>query len=182
MVMSLTDSCSLVSHRSELIKSWTVYNIYSTGHKEWGLCRDGHCKTPTEAEFLDVIGTNVFLLVFLLFTATSTNGFTPPPQNKSGLKLVFNVNIVNGNLKSENSQDYAQKPQRNCTLMNSASVLRDILQQKKLVGHINRSKEDALFAVVEISSNHLHIAIYVIPYRLIFYLSNRMEQVAIGLC
>jgi hypothetical protein len=27
-----------------------------------------------------------------------------------------------GNLKSENSQDYAQKPQRNCTFMNSASV------------------------------------------------------------
>jgi hypothetical protein len=26
------------------------------------------------------------------------------------------------NLKSENSQDYAQKPKRNCTFMNSASV------------------------------------------------------------
>ncbi len=26
------------------------------------------------------------------------------------------------NLKSENSEDYAQKPQQNCTLMNSASV------------------------------------------------------------
>jgi hypothetical protein len=26
------------------------------------------------------------------------------------------------NLKSENCQDYAQKPQRNCTFMNSASV------------------------------------------------------------
>jgi hypothetical protein len=39
------------------------------------------------------------------------------------LKLVCNVNIVYGNLKSENSQDYAQKPQRNCTFWNSASVL-----------------------------------------------------------
>ncbi len=37
------------------------------------------------------------------------------------LKLFCNVNIVYGNLKSENSQDYAQKPQRNCTFMNSAS-------------------------------------------------------------
>ncbi len=46
----------------------------------------------------------------------------PPPLNKSGLKLVYNVNFVYGNLKSENSQDYAQKPQRNCTLMNSVSV------------------------------------------------------------
>ncbi len=32
------------------------------------------------------------------------------------------MNNVHGNLKSENSQDYAQKPQRNCTFMNSASV------------------------------------------------------------
>ncbi len=46
----------------------------------------------------------------------------PSPPNKSGLKLVCNVNhCVYGNLKSENSQDYAQKPQRNCTFMNSAS-------------------------------------------------------------
>jgi hypothetical protein len=31
------------------------------------------------------------------------------------------------NLKSENSQDYAQKPQQNCTIMNSASghILKD---------------------------------------------------------
>ncbi len=42
-------------------------------------------------------------------------------MSKSGLKLVCNVNIVNGNLKSKNSQDYAQKPQQNCTFMNSAS-------------------------------------------------------------
>ncbi len=41
------------------------------------------------------------------------------PLSKSGLKLAYNVS---GNLKSENSQDYAQKPQRNCTFMNSASV------------------------------------------------------------
>jgi hypothetical protein len=61
----------------------------------------------------------------LLFTITSNNGFyTPPPPpslSKSGLKLVCNVNIVYGNLKSENSQDYAQKPQRNCTCVNSAA-------------------------------------------------------------
>ncbi len=45
----------------------------------------------------------------------------PPPRNKNGLKLVWNVNIVYGYLKSENSQDYAQEPRRNCTFMNSAS-------------------------------------------------------------
>ncbi len=46
--------------------------------------------------------------------------FTPPPP-KNGLKLVCNVNIVYGNLKSENSEDYAQKPQRNCVFTNSAT-------------------------------------------------------------
>jgi hypothetical protein len=32
----------------------------------------------------------------------------PPPMSKIGLKLVCNVNIVQGNLKSENSKDYSQ--------------------------------------------------------------------------
>ncbi len=36
-----------------------------------------------------------------------------------GLKQVFNVNIVFGNLESENSQDYAQKPQQNCKIVRS---------------------------------------------------------------
>jgi hypothetical protein len=38
-----------------------------------------------------------------------------------GLKLICNVNIVFGKLKSEKFQDYAQKPQRNGTFKNSAS-------------------------------------------------------------
>jgi hypothetical protein len=46
----------------------------------------------------------------------------PPPPRKSGLKLVCNVIIANGNLKSVDSQDDAQKPQRNCSFMNSASA------------------------------------------------------------
>ncbi len=45
----------------------------------------------------------------------------PSPLSKSGLKLVCKVNIVYRNHKSDNSQDYAQKPQRNCTFMNSVS-------------------------------------------------------------
>jgi hypothetical protein len=56
----------------------------------------------------------------------------PPPLSKGCLKLVCNV-IVYGNLKSENSQDYAQKPQRNCTLMNSAS---GVIELKK--GTVNK--------------------------------------------
>jgi hypothetical protein len=50
------------------------------------------------------------------------NGFPPPPPPiKSYLKLACNVKSVYGNLQSWNSQDYAQKSQRNCTFMNSAS-------------------------------------------------------------
>jgi hypothetical protein len=43
----------------------------------------------------------------------------PPPEQKS-FETGCNVNIIN--LKSENSQDYAQKPQGNCSFMNSSSV------------------------------------------------------------
>ncbi len=47
----------------------------------------------------------------------------PFPEQKwfeTGLKLVCNVNIVYSDLNSDNSKDYAQKPQQNCTFMNSA--------------------------------------------------------------
>ncbi len=57
--------------------------------------------------------------------STLLTDFTPRPLplNKSGLKLVYIVKIVYENLKSgENSPVYAQKPQRNCTFMISASV------------------------------------------------------------
>ncbi len=79
----------------------------------------------TEAEFLEIIGSSEFSS--LLFTVTSNNELSPPvfysllPLSKSGLKLVCKVNIVYRNHKSQNSQDYAQKPQRNCTFMNSVS-------------------------------------------------------------
>ncbi len=46
----------------------------------------------------------------------------PPPPSKRDLKMIFNGSIVYGNLKSENSQDYARKTHRNCTFMNSTSV------------------------------------------------------------
>ncbi len=48
----------------------------------------------TEAEFLNVIGTNVLRDSSLLLTVTYTNRFLPPPPRKSGLKLVCNVNTV----------------------------------------------------------------------------------------
>jgi hypothetical protein len=75
-----------------------------------------------QAEFLDVIGTKVFR-VFLLASHNLYKRIYPPPPSpsKSGLKLVCNVNILYGNLKSENSQDYAQKSLRNCMFMGWAS-------------------------------------------------------------
>jgi hypothetical protein len=75
-----------------------------------------------EAEFLDVTETKDSRVSLLVFTVTSVNGFYfPSLLTKCGLKLVCNVKIVYGNLKYENSQDYAQKPQQNCTIMNSRS-------------------------------------------------------------
>jgi hypothetical protein len=73
-----------------------------------------------EAEFLDV---NLKSFPSWYSQSSLLTDFTPPSWSKSGLKLVCNVNIAYENLKSENSQDYAQKPQRICTFMNSASVV-----------------------------------------------------------
>jgi hypothetical protein len=60
-------------------------------------------KRHPEAEFLDIIGSKILRRIFLLAmhicTVTSTMDFIPPPPpNKSGFKLVFDVNIVYGNL------------------------------------------------------------------------------------
>jgi hypothetical protein len=83
---------------------------------------------PPEAKFLDEIKTKVLRVFLLAIHSHLTDGFyppppPPPPRGKSGSKLFCNVNMVYGNLQYENSQDYAQKPQRNCTFMNSSSGL-----------------------------------------------------------
>ncbi len=77
-----------------------------------------------EAEFWDVIGTRVFLLAFHghLYQQILLS-LPPPPSQQKWFETGYNVNIVYVNLKAVNSQDYAQKPQRNCTFMNSASGL-----------------------------------------------------------
>jgi hypothetical protein len=102
------------------------------------------CFSSPEAEFLDEIQTNVlriFLLaiyshlysfalrfLFLQTQATSYSFYSSVTLHFKGEKrktwykqypLPYGRNPYN--LKSENSQDYAQKPQRNCTVMNSAS-------------------------------------------------------------
>jgi hypothetical protein len=66
---------------------------------QWGSSR----QDLPEAELLDELGQKFSSFAF---TVTSTKRFYS--LSKSGFKLVCNVNIVYGNLKSENSQDYAQ--------------------------------------------------------------------------
>jgi hypothetical protein len=83
---------------------------------------------PAEVEFLDVNCNWDRSLESFPHCYTQSPVLTdltphPPTPSKSCLKLVCNVNIVYENLKSENSQDYAQKPQQNCMFMNSASGL-----------------------------------------------------------
>ncbi len=76
-------------------------------------------------EFLDVIGKKVLCFFLLAFQSPLLTDFNPPPP-PPWLKVFWNwfcnVSFVFWNLKSENSQDYAQKPQQNCTFMNLASV------------------------------------------------------------
>ncbi len=57
--------------------------------------------------------------VQLLFTVNEKGG---EPDDRKPYPLLYGLANPYINLKSENSQDYAQKPQRKCSFMNSASV------------------------------------------------------------
>ncbi len=48
-----------------------------------------------------LLGQKSLEFIFLLFTVTSTKGFYSPPLSKNGLKLVCNVSISYGNIKSD---------------------------------------------------------------------------------
>ncbi len=55
--------------------------------------------------------------------------------SKSGLKLVCKVNILYGNLKSENSQDYDQKPRRivhEFGFGTGTGILREVVYAEKM--------------------------------------------------
>ncbi len=93
-----------------------------------------------EAEFLGGIQTKLlrfFLLAihshlysfalrfpFVQTHATSYSFYSSVTVKEKGGKpypLPYNLRNPYRNLKSENSQDYAQRPQRNCMFMNSTS-------------------------------------------------------------
>ncbi len=60
------------------------------------------------------------LLQFLKCVSVKEKGGKP---DRKPYSLPYGLRNPNRNLKTENSQDYATKPQRNCTFMNSASGL-----------------------------------------------------------
>ncbi len=72
-----------------------------------------------EAEFLDEIQTNSRSLLFQLLETV---------KRKEEYLIEKHAHVPYGfrnpyrNLKAENSREYGQKPQQNCTFMNSASV------------------------------------------------------------
>jgi hypothetical protein len=68
--------------------------------------------------FLQTNATSYSFYSVLLYTAKEKGG---KPDRKPHT-LPYGLRNPYRNLKSENSQDFAQKSQRNCTFMNSASV------------------------------------------------------------
>jgi hypothetical protein len=67
--------------------------------------------------------------------------FNPPPLSLSKSELVCNVNIVyRETSSSENSQDYARKPQRHCTFKNSAHDVQSFVHlESRLLSFIARA-------------------------------------------
>jgi hypothetical protein len=127
-----------------------------------------YCTVQLEAEFLDEIQTKVFLLVihsykyifalriiFLQTHATSyrfysSDMYTVKEKGRKPYPLSYGLNNPYRNLKYENSQDYAQKPQRNCTFINLASESTTPLVAELSVHYIQFINKNPLFVVLRI--------------------------------
>jgi hypothetical protein len=78
------------------------------------------------------------LLQFLQFSYLYTVKEKGGKPDRKQYPLPHGLRNPYRNLKSENSQDYAQKPQQNCALMNSAS-LRNKYQPRRGVDTVDRT-------------------------------------------
>ena len=78
--------------------------------------------------FLQTHATSYSFYSTLLYTVKEKGG---KPDRKP-YPLPYSVRNPYRNLKFENSQDYAQKPQQNCTFMNSASCVWSVLALRTL--------------------------------------------------
>ncbi len=115
-----------------VFKASFVLTFYATNFSRSNMQKKLHCNLYFEGCFLSqdfsrdrILGCKSYELSSGYPQSPLLTDFTPLPSlSKSSLKLVCNINTVCGNLKSENSQDYAQKKtSTNCTFMNSASGL-----------------------------------------------------------
>ncbi len=96
----------LLSIHSHLHSFALIFQFFSNS-------RNLLCISPSSHNLLHIS------TVQLLYTVKENGG--KPRENH--MPLPYGLRNPYRNLKSENSQGYAQKPQRNCTFMNSASVL-----------------------------------------------------------
>jgi hypothetical protein len=122
--MSSAYTPTVYSYLFQPLLTWPEQHSYSLAlHPSNLAC--SFLLSDTVAEFFNIIGTT-FLRVFLLaihshlYKRILLPSPPPPLLSKNCLKMACIVNSVYWTLKAENSQDYAQKPQRSCTFMNSA--------------------------------------------------------------
>ncbi len=110
-------------------------------------------QTKVSRVFLLAIHLCCFDLRFLQTHATSYSFYSSVTVHCKGERgkpdrkpypLSYCVRNPCRNLKSENSQDYAQRPQRNCTFMNSASGLVSFSFLYSLTPHMFSSGRDKI--------------------------------------
>ncbi len=85
----------------------------------------------------------------------------PPPLSRSGLKLVCNVDILYGKLKSEYSQDYAQKPQRYCTFMISASGVNLFWRNCTRKENLTHRRQSKNLCGLKVMANEIRFKLYI---------------------
>jgi hypothetical protein len=104
--------CTYSIREEKKVAMWGVEGVV-LGNTQWGLRKRGSITAFSQRGRILERNWDKVLIVFLLAIHRHLYKWIPSPSptpSKGGLKLVCNVY---GNLKAENSQDYAQKLQRN---------------------------------------------------------------------